>query len=173
MFENDDLSSMITIGKLNLTDLKSEKYDIVNIEITFQIDENYTLTVIAKNGNYKEEKIVINIDNKFLEKKNFEQFNKEINEKIQRVKDIYSATKKEIKEMESEYLHNILWFIDDPGERYNILNEKKKQLKDIILQHFKEIFPNIFHKYNKCRDDLSSCKDFINNEFRLSKNSKK
>lgn len=154
MFPNDLSPSSISLSKINMSDFNFDQKRTVDIEITFELLKNYTLIVIIKTKN-KKNTVTIDIDKVSLKQKITDQYDQEISQKIHNLKLSIKTTKKEINELQMNYMNKIKWLIienSDNDDRF--IKEKMNQLKNMLAKYFDEIFPDFSKRLQDCENEL-------------------
>lgn len=150
LFQNDLLPNYISLNKVNISDLQIDQNGKIQINIIFELLRNSTLIVTVQNEN-QTNKIFIDIDEKTLKLKFLDQFNYKISKKVNKINNIYKTTINEIRKLEKNYMDGINWFaIDNDQNNDLIIKENMNKLEEIVIKHFKEMFPDKYEQLKNC-----------------------
>jgi molecular chaperone DnaK (HSP70) len=146
--ENKYIKNNYPLGKFRLTNLPHKKRNEVNLEVTFELDEDSILTVTAveKDNNSNTNSIVIKNDKGGLSRNEIEQ-SKKNQEKETIGKDLEPAMSLERNyKNEINKLFNKVNTLTDPNEQYLTLQQLQRCIENFIETFDKDMEDNFIYK---------------------------
>ena len=140
------------IGMFNLDGIAPAPRGVPQIEVTFDIDANGTLTVSAKDlGTQKEQHITIN-DSNTLSKEEIERIKKEAEE--HKAEDAEKKAEFDKKNAAEGYIYSVERSLSDDNLKDKFTEDEKKQIEDIVTEAKKAIDEKDDAKMFEKKDEL-------------------
>ena len=140
------------IGMFNLDGIAPAPRGVPQIEVTFDIDANGTLTVYAKDlGTQKEQHITIN-DSNALSKEEIERIKKEAEE--HKSEDAAKKAEFDKKNAAEGYIYSVERSLTDDNLKDKFTEDEKKQIEDIVAEAKKAIDEKDDAKMFEKKDEL-------------------
>ena len=140
------------IGMFNLDGIAPAPRGVPQIEVTFDIDANGTLTVSAKDlGTQKEQHITIN-DSNTLSKEEIERIKKEAEE--HKAEDAEKKAEFDKKNAAEGYIYSVERSLSDDNLKDKFTEDEKKQIEDIVAEAKKAIDEKDDAKMFEKKDEL-------------------